>query len=49
MLVGAVGEDFVVTVRHGQGGGLHEARMALEEREKVLAHGPSAVVYATSL
>ncbi|HET9420391.1 MAG TPA: magnesium/cobalt transporter CorA [Nocardioides sp.] len=41
-----VGEDFVVTVRHGQGGGLHEARMALEEREKVLAHGPSAVVYA---
>jgi magnesium transporter len=41
-----VGDDFVVTVRHGRGGGLHEARMALEEREKVLAHGPSAVVYA---
>ncbi len=41
-----VGTDFVVTVRHGQGGGLHEARLALEEREKVLAHGPSAVVYA---
>jgi magnesium transporter len=35
-----------VTVRHGQGGGLHEARLALEKRETVLAHGPSAVVYA---
>ena len=41
-----VGADFVVTVRHGQGGGLHEARLALEKRETVLAHGPSAVVYA---
>jgi magnesium transporter len=41
-----VGSDFVVTVRHGKGGGLHEARLGLEEREKVLAHGPSAVVYA---
>ena len=41
-----VGADFVVTVRHGQGGGLHEARLALEKRENVLAHGPSAVVYA---
>jgi len=41
-----VGGDFVVTVRHGSGGGLHEARQALENRQKVLAHGPSAVVYA---
>ncbi|MFC5176977.1 magnesium/cobalt transporter CorA [Nocardioides taihuensis] len=41
-----VGSDFVVTVRHGGGGGLHGARSALEDREKVLAHGPSAVVYA---
>jgi magnesium transporter len=41
-----VGSDFVVTVRHGGGGGLHDARSALEDREKVLAHGPSAVVYA---
>jgi len=41
-----VGVDFVVTVGHGQGGGLHEARLALEKRENVLAHGPSAVVYA---
>lgn len=41
-----VGEKFVVTVRHGEGGGLHDARMSLEGMEKVLAHGPSAVVYA---
>ncbi|MEJ7831806.1 MAG: magnesium and cobalt transport protein CorA [Nocardioides sp.] len=41
-----VGPDFVVTVRHGDGGGLHDARVALEGREGVLAHGPSAVVYA---
>ena len=41
-----VGADFVVTVRHGQGGALHDARIALEGREQVLVHGPSAVVYA---
>ena len=41
-----VGPDFVITVRHGEGGSLHRARIALEDREQVLAHGPSAVVYA---
>lgn len=41
-----IGEHFVVSVRHGAGSGLHDARIALEGREKVLAHGPSAVVYA---
>ena len=41
-----VGTDFVVTVRHGEGGSLQEARKALEGREQVLAHGPSGVVYA---
>jgi len=41
-----VGADFVITVRHGQGGELHSARQYLEERSKVLTHGPSAVVYA---
>lgn len=40
-----VGEDFVVTVRHGEGGGLHGARLELEGMQKLLAHGPSAVVY----
>ena len=41
-----IGQDFVVTVRHGIGTALHEARTALEGMEQVLAHGPSAVVYA---
>jgi magnesium transporter len=41
-----VGEKFVVTVRHGEGGGLHQARLALEGMQNLLAHGPSAVVYA---
>ncbi len=41
-----VGDDFVVSVRHGTGGALHGARMGLEQRQKVLLHGPSAVVYA---
>ena len=41
-----VGADFVVTVRHGEGAALRMARLGLEGREQVLAHGPSAVVYA---
>ena len=41
-----VGADFVVTVRHGEGASLANARHLLEGREQVLAHGPSAVVYA---
>ncbi|GCD89065.1 magnesium/cobalt transporter CorA [Nocardioides sp. LS1] len=41
-----VGEDFIVTVRHGHGSELHSAREHLEEQEAVLNHGPSAVVYA---
>jgi magnesium transporter len=41
-----VGSNFVITVRHGEGAALKDARASLEEREKVLAHGPSAVVYA---
>ncbi|GAA2118999.1 magnesium/cobalt transporter CorA [Nocardioides bigeumensis] len=41
-----VGPNFVVTVRHGEGAALKDARTHLEEREKILAHGPSAVVYA---
>jgi magnesium transporter len=41
-----VGPKFVVTVRHGEGGGLHAARLALEKSRKLLAHGTSAVVYA---
>jgi magnesium transporter len=41
-----VGADFVVSVRHGEGVALHQARVALEARETILAHGPTAVVYA---
>jgi magnesium transporter len=41
-----IGAKFVVTVRHGKGGGLHDARLALEGMQNVLAHGTSAVVYA---
>ena len=41
-----IGPNFVVTVRHGSGGGLHDARVALEGMQNVLIHGPSAVVYA---
>jgi magnesium transporter len=41
-----VGPGFVITVRHGQGSSLHDARLQLEGMEQVLAHGPSAVVYA---
>jgi magnesium transporter len=41
-----IGEDFVITVRHGRGSQLKDARHQLEERQSVLSHGPSAVVYA---
>ncbi len=41
-----VGQDFVISVRHGEGNALHQARLQLEGMETVLQHGPSAVVYA---
>ncbi|WP_340538442.1 magnesium/cobalt transporter CorA [Nocardioides sp. GXZ039] len=41
-----VGEDFVITVRHGQGSELHATRSMLERSTKHLTHGPAAVVYA---
>jgi magnesium transporter len=41
-----VGDDFVITVRHGSGSELHTARRDLEAKSAVLTHGPSAVVYA---
>ena len=40
------GDKFVVTVRHGQGAQLSEARRRLEDHAQVLTHGPAAVVYA---
>lgn len=41
-----LGSDFVVTVRHGQGSALSDARHELEQKQSVLGHGPSAVLYA---
>ncbi len=41
-----VGHKFVISVRHGSGGGLSDTRHRLEGMKNVLAHGPSAVVYA---
>ena len=41
-----IGQDFVVTVRHGQGIDLALARRDLEHRAQVLEHGPMAVLYA---
>ena len=41
-----VGDDFLVSVRHGAAGGLGEAREELEERPELLALGPSAALYA---
>lgn len=41
-----VGPDFVVTVRHGAGIDLGTSRRDLEQRAKVLKHGPMAVMYA---
>ncbi|MGH3510332.1 MAG: magnesium and cobalt transport protein CorA [Nocardioidaceae bacterium] len=40
-----VGTDFVVSVRHGKGIELHNARLDLEKNAAVLDHGPSSVVY----
>jgi magnesium transporter len=41
-----VGEDYVVTVRHGSGAELTATRSYLEHSANVLGHGPAAVVYA---
>jgi magnesium transporter len=41
-----LGRDFVITVRHGEHGGLHGLRRSLEADPDRLAHGPSAVLHA---
>lgn len=41
-----VSEDFVITVRHGRGSQLQDARKYLEQHHDVLTHGPTSVVYA---
>jgi magnesium transporter len=41
-----VGQNFVLTVRHGEHGGLHAVRERLEHDSRLLALGPSAVLHA---
>jgi magnesium transporter len=43
-----IGDAFVVTVRHGEGSPLAAVRRRLESDPEVLAHGPTAVLYAVS-
>jgi magnesium transporter len=41
-----VGDQYVVTVRHGEGTPLHDVRLALEKRPEMLRCGTSAVLHA---
>jgi len=41
-----VGEDFVITVRHGEAPALSEVRRRLEEDPELLRRGPEAILYA---
>jgi magnesium transporter len=41
-----VGPDFVVTVRHGEEGGLGDVRERLEEKPELLRRGPGAALHA---
>jgi len=43
-----VGAHYIVTVRHGGIGELSGVRRSLEQRPELLAHGPSAVLYAVA-
>ncbi|WP_030193043.1 magnesium/cobalt transporter CorA [Streptomyces sp. NRRL S-87] len=43
-----IGDSFVVTVRHGEGGALAAVRHRLEHEPQVLRHGPTAVLYAVA-
>ncbi|HWL32849.1 MAG TPA: magnesium and cobalt transport protein CorA [Gaiellaceae bacterium] len=41
-----VGTDFVITVRHGEAGGLGDVREQLEQQQELLAIGPGAALHA---
>ncbi len=43
-----IGDSFVVTVRHGESAPLADVRSRLEAEPEILAHGPTAVLYAIS-
>ncbi|MEA2378660.1 MAG: magnesium transporter [Thermoleophilaceae bacterium] len=41
-----IGEDYIITVRHGEASDLREVRHSLEEQPELLQHGPGAVLHA---
>jgi magnesium transporter len=41
-----LGDDYIITVRHGEASELHGVRIRLEEQPELLAHGPGAVLHA---
>jgi magnesium transporter len=41
-----LGEDYVITVRHGETSELRDVRQRLEQEPELLAHGPGAVLHA---
>ncbi len=43
-----LGEEYVITVRHGEHTGLNELRHRLEEQRDLLCVGPAAVLYAVA-
>lgn len=43
-----MGENFVVSVRHGNVGALSQVRSRLESRPELLRHGPAAVLYVVA-
>jgi magnesium transporter len=43
-----VGSHYVITVRHGEHGGLSDLRRGLEEQPDLLCHGPASVLYAVA-
>ena len=43
-----LGQNYVITVRHGEHGGLTELRHRLEDHRELLCLGPAAVLYAVA-
>ena len=41
-----LGDDYIITVRHGEGSALHEVRLELEGDPEHLARGPGAALHA---
>jgi magnesium transporter len=43
-----LGQNYVITVRHGEHSGLHDLRRRLEDERDLLCLGPTAVLYAVA-